>query len=273
MARSGASAVWTVVGIVAAILLGLAVLFGPRLYREGRQLVGPISDLARADEEMAAIDRELPFTPPADGVVSEARLEVFFQIRRELIPHYQRWREMREELERAGDRQSWRATKETLTAVRDVLSMQTTLLRQHGMSGTEFRWLERQVYDDWYDRLGVNEPDLRLRDATEEDQRYVAGLVAQYGQSPALSEMQRHLETRLEKLSLAPDGEASVNPNRDLFERHRDQIAALDLSQYQELHTRLRQAPGEDLSVPIGSDSGRRSLVIEGHEPEATPGP
>lgn len=273
MARSAASAVWTVVGVVAAILVGLAVLFGPRLYREGRQLVGPITDLARAEKEMAALDRDLPFTPPADGMVSEARLQVFFQIRRDLVPHYQRWEVLSREVEARGDSQSWSSAKEVLAAVRDVLAVQTALLRQHGMSAAEFRWLERQVYDDWFESLGSTEVDLRLRRSTEEDLRFVTELGARHGRSQALAEIERRLEARLADLASAPTADAGGGPNSALFGQHRDEIAELDLSAYAEMHARMRQGPGEDFKVHLGDESEDRALVIGGREPEATPTP
>lgn len=273
MARSGASTVWTVVGVVAAILLGLAVLFGPRLYREGSQLVGPITDLARTEEELKALDRDLPFTPPADGVVDEGRLQVFFQTRRELIPHYQRWEVLSREVEARGDAQSWATAKEVLAVVRDVLELQVALLRRHGMSGAEFRWLERQVYDDWFEKLGASEPDRRLRQATEEDLRFVTDLGARHGRSQALSEVERRLEARLAALAAPPAGDTTDSPNGGLFERHRDEIAELDLSAYAEMHSRLAKPPGEDFTVHLGDDSERRSLVIGGQGAEATPTP
>lgn len=273
MARSAASAVWTVVGVVAAILLGLAVVFGPKLYREGRQLVGPITGLARAEEEMAALDRDLPFTPPADGVIPEERLGVFLKIRRELVPHYQQWESLRRELERTGDSQGWQATKEALAAVSDVLGMQTTLLRRHGMSGTEFRWLERRVYDGWYEQLGASDAEVRLRRATDEDLRFLAEVGARHGRSAALAEVQRHLEARLEALDSSQAAKASGEPNSALLERHREEIAELELSEYQDLHTRMRQEPGEDFSIELGADSDSRRLTIQGQEVEATPTP
>jgi|GEM_PF-2553573 len=273
MARSAASAVWTVVGVVAAILVGLAVLFGPRLYREGRQLVGPITDLARTEEALKSLDRELPFTPPADGVVSEERLRVFLDIRRELIPHYQRWEVLSRELEGRGDTQSWSAAKEVLAAVRDVLEAQVALLRGHGMSGAEFRWLERQVYDGWFEKLGASEADRLLRQSTEEDLLFVTELGARHGRSKALTEMEGRLQARLDDLASPSTADATGSPNSALLEHHRVEIAELDLSRYAEMHARLRQPPGEDFTVHLGDESEHRSLVIGGREVEATPTP
>jgi hypothetical protein len=141
------------------------------------------------------------------------------------------------------------------------------------MSRAEFRWLERQVYDDWFEKLGANDADRLLRRSTEEDLLFVTELGARHGRSKALTEMEERLQARLGDLASPSNADATGSPNSALLERHRAEIADLDLSAYAEMHARLRQEPGEDFTVHVGSDTERRSLVIGGREAEATPTP
>ncbi len=273
MARSATNIGWMVLGTGAALVLGLAVVFGPRIYREGRQLVGPIAELSRSEQELAALNHDLPFEPPEDGLVAEQRLEPFLAVRRALLPHYLEWESFRQQLEEGGDDLSWAATRQVLGALRDTFRAQTVLLREHGMSPAEFLWLERQVYDDWYRRLGETEADRRLREATEEDLEALAALTGRYGRSPALSELERRLGERLVALASSSASEAAASPNHALLERHRDDIAALDLARFDELHSRLGQAPGSGVRVQLGQEGKNRTLVIEGSAVKATPAP
>ncbi len=289
MARNAASAVWTVLGVVAAALLVVAVVFGPRLYREGRAMVGPITDMARAEKELAALDAQLPWQEPADGRIAADRLTVFLAVRRDLAPHYQRWEEKRREVEGRPEPEGWQAAKEILAAAGQVLAAQTATLRQHGMSRAEFRWLELEVYDGWPHARAAAvsaDADRRLRSLTEDDLRFVAGLAAEHGPSPALAAVGRRLEQRLAALPPETAAPATDDPDQALLAARGEEIAALDFSAYQDLHARLRQAPGEEFTVRIGEGGDRPRAEPERDgaaaeetvmevlgEPEATPAP
>ena len=277
MQRSAASVTWTIVGAVAAILLALAAAFGPHLYREGRQMVGPIVDLSKSEEELAALDRELAFAPPADGRIADDRLEAFLAVRHDLLPCYQRWTETTKRVEQnKGD--SWQAAKEVLGVTREVFTAQNTALQSHRMSPAEFRWLEEQVYDGWLDRqtaLTAADADRRLRQATEEDLRYVVELQARHGNSPALEKLARRLDERLRALPPAAQAAADEGPNGQLLRLHHDDIAALRLAEFSELHTRLRQGRRHGVTVRLGEEPRNNGVQLdfETKPAEATPAP
>ena len=145
MASKTANVVLTVIGVVFLGLVALAVIFGPRLYRQGKQKVGPIMELAAAEKEVARLEQEMPWEPPADGEVAAERLEVFLEIRRELRPAYREWDAMVRRLERQDE--SWQSAREVIDTTLQVFTLQTGKLRSQAMPPQEFRWLEELVYD------------------------------------------------------------------------------------------------------------------------------
>jgi hypothetical protein len=278
MPRSAASVTWTIIGAVATILLGLAVVFGPHLYREGRQMVAPIVDLSKAEEELAALDRRAAFTPPADGRIAADRLATFLAVRRDLLPCYQRWAETTKRVERTKPGDSWQAAKEVLGVTREVFTAQNTALQSHHMSRAEFRWLEEQVYDGWLDHQAVAaaaDADRRLREVTEEDIGYLRDLRARYGSSRALDELARHLDERLRGLPPTAQAAPDEGPNDQLLREHHDEIAALRLDEFSDLHTRLRQGHHRGVTVRVGEEqrNGGVELDFQAQAAEATPAP
>ncbi|HSN53746.1 MAG TPA: hypothetical protein VLT32_03700, partial [Candidatus Sulfomarinibacteraceae bacterium] len=95
-----------IVSLLLAVLVVLGVLgliYGPGLYREGKALVGPIVELSQVEDQLAALDAGMPFTPPDDMVVPEDRFRVFLDIRRELLPRYTAWQELESRVESSGE--------------------------------------------------------------------------------------------------------------------------------------------------------------------------
>jgi hypothetical protein len=274
MERSAASVTWTIVGAIAAILLGLGVVLGPHLYREGRQMIAPIVDLSKSEQELDALDPELAFTPPADGRIAPDRLEPFLAVRRDLLPGYQRWRETTKRVEQHKP-DSWQVAKEVLGVTREVFTAQNSALRSHNMSRAEFRWLEEQVYDGWLDRqtvLVAADADRRLRQATEDDLRFLGELRARHGGSKALDEIQRRFDERLTGLPQPAQAAADEGPNDQLLRQHHEDIAILKLDAFAELHARLRKEGHRGVTVRIGEEERHGGAESEA-KPEAAPGP
>lgn len=143
------------------------------------------------------------------------------------------------EHERDGSPQNWREARRGMDAVFGSVARLGELLRQHRMPRSEFHWLERRVYDEWYSRSGRDLGDDRLRQTTREDVAFVADLIRRHGRSPALTELGARLEQRL--ADLAPPPGSIPDPNHELLMRYRSEIADLDFSAYADLHHRLRQ--------------------------------
>jgi hypothetical protein len=257
MASAAARVVLVIVGIVVATFGVLGIVYGPRLYREGRAVVAPIMEMAQLEKKMQQLNESFPFEAPADGLISEDRLESFLGIRRELRPLYQQWSETERSLR--GKDESWEDAKEVLGVLGSVFSSQIELLRRHEMSQAEFRWLEELVYDTWLPHVRgrrAGEPleaERALREVTTADLQALAKLELRYGHLPVIGEMRARLQERLAGLdaTASPAVPEVSQATGELLWAHREEIAALDLEEYSELHAPLRN---EDVRVVIGDE-------------------
>jgi hypothetical protein len=249
--------VWSLIGGVFAILGTLALVYGPGLYRESQALVGPIMEMARSEDRIAALNQELPFSRAADGTVAEDRFMVFLAVRRDLLPRYREWQDMERRLERQGE-EDWETAKEVLSAIRGVINLQIETLRDHGMSPAEFVWIEDLVYLTWRDGIAPNLESSavtdRLRQTTSADLEVLAELERAHGSSRATRRFAEHLKRRLEGLDTpelpAIDGVSDASSK--LFWTHRDEIGELDLAAYSELHSIIRGTESVEIKVGEG---------------------
>jgi hypothetical protein len=265
MTRTG-GIVWIVLGIVAAILLMLGLIYGPDLYRKGESIVAPIMQLTKLDEATDELNKAFPFTPPEDGLASEERLLVFLDVRRHLIPHYEAWLVVERQIGRTGQ-EDFETAGQVLGQVTDVFEAQIETLRQLSMSPVEFRWLEIQVYDGWLDKVEATEMSgsslanaSEISDMTKEDLDFVDQQRSRHGSSPALTAVRDRLSARLATVDnpSAPEIEGVAPENNTLFWKHREAIAELKLEEHQDMHSRLREgSDGVHINInrPQKSDS------------------
>jgi len=247
MARTGTT-IWLVLGIGVAILLVLGLIYGPDLYRKGQSIVAPIMELSKSEEAIEALNAELPFSPPEDGLAVEERLLVFLEVRRQLLPHYEEWLVVEKRIERSGE-EDFEVAGEVLDKVTDVYGAQVDVLRANGMSPAEFRWYELSVYEKWLTAVETAEmSNARLastgeiRGLTEEDLAFVDQLRNRHGSSAALDAIRERLAGRLAGLDdpAIPAVEGVAADNSELYWQYREAIAELALDEHQEMHRRLR---------------------------------
>jgi len=252
--------VWSLIGTVIAVLGILGLIYGPGMYRQGKALVGPIVDIAQSEERLTAMNDEIGFDEPADGIISTDRFMVFLDIRRDLLPRYLEWQTIERELEQ-GDPEDWETGMEILKAIQSVMTMQIETLRMHGMSPAEFIWIEDSTYVGWAENVAdviegsaVTE---KLRETTISDQVVLADLEQRYGSSRTTKEFAAVLDARLESIDqpAAPVIDGVPVENSTLFWDHRDEIVELDLARFSELHDIIR-----------GNNSV--NINIDGHDDE-----
>jgi len=237
--------VWSVIGVVVAILLALGLVYGPDLYTRGKALVGPLVDIARSEERLADLNMEIPFDESPDGTISADRFEVFLEIRRDLLPRYLEWQAIERQLEQ-HDQENWEGAMGVLEAIRAVMTMQIETLRAHGMSPAEFIWIEDLAYVTWAERvedlIRGNAVTESLRETTAADLETLADLEGRYGASRATREFAAGLTSRLDSLDNpgAPMVEGVSDWNSSLFWAHRQDLVELDLAKFSELHDILR---------------------------------
>lgn len=246
--------VWSLVAAVVAILTVLGAVYGPRLVSEGRALVGPIVDIAKAEDRLAELNAELGFAPPEDGRITPDRFEVFLDVRRDLLPHYLEWRDMERQLERSGQ-EDWATAKEVLDAVRQITSTQIETLRNRAMSPAEFIWIEDLVYGDWVPKVeeaaASSATRSAVRAATRDTLEVLTAAERVHGTNAVANAVRTHLEGRLDELGST---DAPVVPGFDeettqLLWRHRDEITRLDFSGYSGMHGILRGSKEVEVKI------------------------
>jgi hypothetical protein len=257
MERSGSTVVRFVVGTAVLLLLGVTVIFGPRLYRAVRAVVSPVVDLTRVEERLAALNEEFAYAPDPQDAIDETRLEQFLAIRRELKPRYEAWDAAVEAAEQQGE--SWQTVTSMLTLTRDVLHAQIDALTRARMSPAEFRALEETVYEGWLDRVDpAADPSSRaIRELTEQDLAFVGELIERYGRSAPLAAVERRLQGRVaEPAAGMANGsqEGGGDPTHEMLSRHRDDIAALRLRQHP-MHSAILEADSGGIDIHIDNRS------------------
>ncbi len=246
--------IWSLIGLVVAIIGILGAVYGPDLYRKGKGLVAPIMEISRAEDTLDELNTELPFTVPDDGLVPIDRFTVFLEIRRTLLPRYQEWQHMERELEKSTQ-EDWSTAMDVLAAVQEVMSLQVETLRTHGMSPAEFVWIEDRIYLTWLphvaDAVRAGAAKDALRDATTEDLEILAELERQHGTSAASLSFGNHLRQRLDGLGLsnAPEVEGVSAATSDLFWDNRHELDDLDLTSYSELHKFIRGGDNVEINI------------------------
>lgn len=237
--------VWSLIGAVVFLLGVLGAVYGPGVYREGKALVGPIVEMAKSEERLAALNTEMPFEKSADGSVGGDRFSVFLDIRRALLPRYLEWQSLERQLEEHGG-EDWESAKEVLSAIQGVMTLQIETLQAHGMSPAEFIWIENLAYITWAETVeGALEASAvteKLRETTVADKEAMADLERRFGTSRATREFATRLDHRLQTLDNPgpPTVEGVSKATSLLFWEHRDELADLDLAAYSELHGVLR---------------------------------
>jgi len=254
--RSGGNVVWTVVLIVLAVIVGLAAVFGPRLYREGRAFVGPIMELSRAESAVSALNEELAFEPPTSKLVPEDRLTVFLEVREEIKPLYERWSQIEAQIEESGDPDSLDNAKEVLGVLGDGFTSQLEVLRRHRMSPAEYTWLDKLIYGKWLaGGNGEESADRRLVHSTQEDLEFMEQIRRRHGDSSGLRAIEERLRGRLESLEEPHKPEMQDLPEEtgELLWRNHDRITALVLDRSSPYLDLLEGGSG-DIRVNLSDD-------------------
>jgi len=248
--------VWRLIGLVIAVLVVLGLIYGPGFYREAKALVGPLIEVAQSEDRLTTLNIEMPFEEPTDGSVTEARFGAFLDIRRELLPGYREWQAVERKLDQQGE-EDWEFAKEVLVAIQAVMALQVETLKAHGMSPSEFSWIEDLAYVTWTesvaDLVEASTVTERLIETTTADMGFLADLERRHGSSRATRQFATHLNERLQSLDNPgpPTVEGVSDATSSLFWAHREELDDLDLAAYSELHGVLR---GNDVDIKIDGE-------------------
>jgi hypothetical protein len=268
--RSSNVGKWIGVAVVVT-LVALAAIVAPRLYRAGRSVVAPVVEMSRLEDRLTALDETFPPSTVSSDALEPERLEAFLDIRDELQPRYERWDEVVREVESEGD--SWTGARDVLAASRDVLRTQIEALEARSMSPTEFRALERLVYDEWLGRLDDRSETVEgetLAEVTRSDLEFVRERSLREPPAVVLTDLEVRLESRLARIESSgpPDIEGVSPAVAALLWSHRDRIASLRLAG-NPMHSALRSSGAGAIHVRVG-DADRPPASSEDPDPEDT---
>jgi len=135
------------VGILAAAVLccvaGAALFFSGGRWEQIKGITGDTLALKKSAEGLEAIQKELPFTPPADGVATPERLEGWLTIREALKPKadaFNTWAAAHE-----GQQGDFKDAREAIGMISSLMGDSLAAMRAQKMSPAEYRFLEHAM--------------------------------------------------------------------------------------------------------------------------------
>jgi hypothetical protein len=196
---------------------------------------GGLEKIAAATQEIERWEKKAnanPFTEPPDGVVQEARLKTFLDVRKDVFAVYERHKP---EFDSLGERTKGKqelSLSETIEAggqiarlVGDIRLTEAKSLAGHGMSQKEYRYIQVAVYKSaWASEASTSEGKLPAEAVSE-------------SMSEAAKQMQDAMRAGLEAAQKqGVPGSGSVSDE--------------DVQKLQEQVTKLGEGAGEVLEVP-----------------------
>jgi hypothetical protein len=209
---------------VAVVLAGLAVVVavgGVAWFAKSK-----IESIAADQEEIESLKAEVnaqTWAAPADGIISEDRLQAFLGVRRQVHEVYERYQD---QLEPGGE-------DVELSDITGAFSMLSELRRVHaeaqasaGMGDAEYAWMVGQVYRSmWAAALEESTGQTSTSAAVEQA---AAALEAQLDSANLTDEQREAIEQQIEQMrsNAAASAEQLEVPDENvaLFRRYKDQI-------------------------------------------------
>jgi hypothetical protein len=121
---------------------------------------GKLKQVGAKAEEIQRWERQAnanPFTPPTDGVIQEAQLRKFLDVRKDIYVVYEQHKPEFESLERRTKGQKDLTISQTIEAgaklaslAADIRLTQAKALAQYGMSEAEYRYIQVAVYKSFW---------------------------------------------------------------------------------------------------------------------------
>jgi len=210
---------------VAVVLAGLAVVVaigGLAWFVKDKA-----ESMAAHEEEIQALKAEVnaePWTPPADGIMAEDRLEAFLEIRRQVHTVYSEYADLLES--KKQDAELGDITR-GFSMLGEVRRAQAQAQAGAGMGDEEYGWMVGQVYRSmWASELEKATGETSYSAAAEQA---IQALEQQLQTAEGLPQEQREaLEQQIEQLrsgAAESAGQLEVpEENVELLRRYRDQI-------------------------------------------------
>lgn len=235
---------WAKIGIGCLIvILAACVISAVAAIFAGKQIKGWINRVSGGAGDMAAnvkamdkLNEQYPFTEPADGQVTEDRLQAYIAVCAKVKPvmePYAGW--LKEHQKNKDQKGNWGDVKKAMGMTSQLMAAMKTGLEENKMSPKEFHWIEGVM------RQALLETGYAAGGAGDEAQKQmIQSSIKEYEEklaNPALgAEEKAGLQEQLDKLKAqeaeAAGGSGEVSQNRKLFEKYAAELKANDLQEY-----------------------------------------
>jgi hypothetical protein len=144
-----------ILAVLALIVIATCTMFvGKRLKDAGESMQGAVEKQEEAQKKVEAVEREHPFTPPPDGILSEGRVETFFAVTDDAYGKMKDWMEDMEKrgqrVDQAGGQAGFRDVAAGLRGFADARVALAEAFEDHDMGPSEYVWTGfrlTQAYD------------------------------------------------------------------------------------------------------------------------------
>lgn len=210
-------------GFFLLIVLGATLLIRSGAWQHVERMGGGISQLKRGAEDLEQLQREQPFTPPADGLILEQRLLTYLEICEVLLPFvkpYEAWMEAH-----AGKQGDFKDAAEALGFLGKVTARSAEVLREKAMTPQELAWLHRSVRKAMEEAQG--------KGASPELLEMMADL-RKAAQDPGIDRtLKAELQRKLERYgSRIIEAREPLSPNARLCLAHAERIRRAELGDF-----------------------------------------
>jgi hypothetical protein len=233
---------WAKVGIgclvvlLAACVISIVMFIFAGAWVKGQinKWTGGVGDMAADAKAIEKIEKEHPFTPPADGQVDEARLQAYIaicgQVKEAMAP-YDAW--LKEHERKGGEQKKgdWGDVKTAMKMTSALMGSMRKGMEEHQMSSQEFHWIEGAMREASMEVGSGAGADDSQRTMIEDSIKDLESQMA----APDLGEEDRtNLQGQVNSLrsQLAELGAGEKSHNRELFEKYAAQLKATDLKEF-----------------------------------------
>ncbi len=217
------------VGVLAALVM-LCAASGVALFVSGagqkiRGFATGLVQVAGEAKGLEALSREHPFSPPANGEVSEARLEAYIRVCQELKPEsdkYETWFRAHEHQGRGQG--NFGEAGEAVGLVGQVMKAMATALESQSMGPQEFHWIRRAMRKAQRDTAGRHGSALE-REMLDALQR---AAIAPGLDGGTRKKLEREIQSFRKRISEASQ---PLTVNDELYLKYAGQLAACELGE------------------------------------------
>lgn len=238
-----------VLGILAALvlfcLMGVALFVSSGKWDQVKKVTGDTLAMKKSAEGLETLPKEFPFEAPADGLVSEARLEAWLSVRERLKPEagkFNAWTEAHQ-----GEQGGLKEAQEAIGLLSNMIGTTVGVLRENKMSPKEYRFIGKAM-DEAAKESGEKSPGGALADESLSALEGVA-------KEPSLAEEKR--QALLEEIGRLKakqrQGSIPLSHNAELYRRYEGRIRESELGEF-----------GESL---LQSGRGRHGVRVEAEKP------